>query len=367
MLNFESRNSIRWLITILFSIVLSLEYVTPSNYVFGYLYIGCILLSIVRLSRLKTFQITLISVLLTLSNLWIPINDWNDLSTVANRVIVSMALTVTGILGYRAHLYQDAIAKQQAQLRSQAQLARLREDFVSTLTHDLKTPLLGAIETLKALEREEFGAVMPAQSAVFAMMRRSHQTTLAMVEMVLDVYRNDAEGLHLNLEPINLTQLAEEAVLTLRELASTRRVHLSVRHGASDFRSDLWVQGDRLQLQRVFANLLTNSIHHSPRGGKVEILLESRDAFQTVKVVDNGLGIPPEALPHLFERFYQGHSDRQAKGSGLGLYLSRQIIEAHKGTIWAENRTVPSSSESPQGAVFAFRLPATVGKGHPTD
>jgi two-component system NarL family sensor kinase len=111
------------------------------------------------------------------------------------------------------------------------------------------------------------------------------------------------------------------------------------------------VNGDTLQLQRVFANLLANAINHSPRGSKVEVVLETSSAEQMVKVIDNGAGIGAEELPHLFERFYQGPSDRQAKGSGLGLYLSRQIIAAHNGTIWAENR-------HPSGAIFAFRLPA---------
>lgn len=69
-----------------------------------------------------------------------------------------------------------------------------------------------------------------------------------------------------------------------------------------------------------------------------------------IKVADHGAGVRLEEIPHLFERFYQGQSDRQAKGAGLGLYLSRQIVEAHGGTIWAENR-------QPTGAVFAFRLP----------
>jgi two-component system NarL family sensor kinase len=108
--------------------------------------------------------------------------------------------------------------------------------------------------------------------------------------------------------------------------------------------------GDALQLQRVFSNLLINGINHSPRGGKVEVVLESDSAYHVVKVLDNGPGITQDELPYLFERFYQGQSDRQAKGSGLGLYLTRQIIEAHGGTIWAENRI-------PQGAMFGFRLP----------
>ncbi|WP_333460110.1 ATP-binding protein [Microcoleus sp. Pol10D4] len=122
-------------------------------------------------------------------------------------------------------------------------------------------------------------------------------------------------------------------------------------YGESDFRRSLWVNGDAVQLQHVFANLLTNGINHSPRGGKVEIVMASYSSYQVVKVIDSGLGITADELPHLFEHFYQGNGDRQAKGSGLGLYLSRQIIDAHRGIIWAGNKF-------PQGALFGFRLPA---------
>lgn len=185
-------------------------------------------------------------------------------------------------------------------------------------------------------------------------MTRSHKSTLQLVETWLDVYRNDSEGLALHLEPVSLGEIAEQAIATLTELAATRRVYVVLSYGDSDFRRSIWVNGDPLQLQRVFSNLLINSINHSPRGGKVEVIL-SNSASPTVKITDNGPGITQDELPHLFERFYQGHSDRQAKGSGLGLYLTRQIIEAHGGTIWAGNRT-------PHGALFGFHLPVCLPK-----
>jgi two-component system NarL family sensor kinase len=262
-----------------------------------------------------------------------------------------MALVVTGWLSDRTRRYEEAIAQQQAQLQAQEQLVGLRENFASTLTHDLKTPLLGAIETLKSLQQRHFGAVTQEQQKVLAMMRRSHQSTLQLVETLLDIYRNDTEGLKLHLAPVNLVTLAEEVIATLIDLAATRRVYISLGYGKSDFRHSLWMNGDALQLQRVFSNLLINGINHSPRGGRVEVVLESNSTYHFVKVLDNGPGITEDELPYLFERFYQGQSDRQAKGSGLGLYLTRQIIEAHGGTIWAENR-------KSQGALFGFRLPA---------
>lgn len=357
--NRTSRQRVFWLIVGLFALVLVLEFSTPTAYVFGYLYIGPVLLANSRLGRAATLQTTVIAVVLTILNLWVPGGELIRAPTIASRLIAVMALVVTGLLSDRNRQYEEAISQQQAKLQAQEQLASVREDFASTLTHDLKTPLLGAIETLKAFQQEKFGPVLPAQQKVLATMARSHQTSLQLVETLLDVYRNDTEGLKLQLAPLNLVVLAEEVAGTLSDLASTRQVYISISHGKSDFRRSLWVNGDALQLQRVFANLLTNAINHSLRGRKVEVVLEPHTDYQVVKILDTGLGITAEELPHLFERFYQGHSDRQATGSGLGLYLSRQIIEAHGGTIWAENQfSSADATRTPTGALFGFRLPA---------
>jgi two-component system NarL family sensor kinase len=334
-------------------VVLVLEFLTPAAFIFGYLYTGPILLASSRLRRTRTLQVTAIAVGLTLLNLWVPDSADINAATVVNRSIAAMALIVTGFLGDRNRYYQEAIAQQQAQLQSQEKLVSLREDFVSTLTHDLKTPLLGAIETLKAFQQEKFGTVSSSQQQVLKTMASSHQTSLQLVETLLDVYRNDTEGLTLQLAPVDLSALAEATAKTLLDLASSRRVHLSCHYGDSDFRRSLWVNGDALQLQRVFANLLINAINHSRRGDRVEVVLESQVSYQVVKIFDTGSGIKADEFPHLFERFYQAQGDRQAKGTGLGLYLSRQIIEAHGGTIWGENR-------NPRGAVFGFKLPVAL-------
>ncbi|MUL36672.1 sensor histidine kinase [Gloeocapsopsis dulcis] len=355
----NSRLKALWSILSLFVLVLVLEFATPVNYVFGYLYTGPILLATSRLGRAATFYTTLVAVVLTILNLGVPGNEVIEPSTVASRLIAVIALIVTGILSDRNRVYEQAIAQQQAKLEAQEQLTSIREDFASTLTHDLKTPLLGAIETLKAFQQGEFGAITPVQHKVLATMARSHQTTLQLVETLLDVYRNDTEGLELQLAPVNLVAVAEEAIATLRDLASSRQIHISLNYGESNFRRALWVKGDALQLGRVFVNLLTNAINHSLRGGKVEVILVSQSDYQIVKVLDNGLGITAAEQLHIFERFYQGNSDRQAKGSGLGLYLTRQIIAAHGGTIWAENRiSSGDATRTPRGALFGFRLPA---------
>ncbi len=249
---------------VLFAVFFSLELATPPEYVFGYLYIGPILLASTHLSRKATFQATLIACVLTLINIWLPGITTVEVSTIASRVIATLALVVTGVLSDRNRLYQQTVLQQQAKLEAHEKLASIREDFASALTHDLKTPLLGAIETLKAFQHGSFGLVEPSQRKVLATMMRSHKTTLQMVETLLDVYRNDNEGLQLNLAPVDLVEVAEEVKATMTDLAATRRVHISLHYGASDFRQFLWVEGDTLELQRVIANLLTNAINHSP-------------------------------------------------------------------------------------------------------
>ncbi|AFY73195.1 histidine kinase [Synechococcus sp. PCC 7502] len=337
----------------LFIGVFSLEIATDPSYVMGYLYVAPILLANSQFRRSITFQLTGLAVILTLSNIWFPGQYPVQGATVINRIITVIALIVTGVLSDRNRQAQIILGGQQAQLQAQERLMYMREDFVSTLVHDLKTPLLGAIETLTALQNQQFGSIHTSQVKILDTVIRSHQNSLKLVETLLDVYRNEVEGLVLHLAPVNLVNLVEDVTRELIHVATNRRVYLSINYGASDYRKSLWVNGDPLQLRRVFLNLFTNAINHSPRGTKVEVVLEAESAYQVVKVIDHGGGIKLEEMPYLFQRFYQGVSDRQARGSGLGLYLARQIMEGHGGTIWAENHL-------PHGAIFGVRLPVLI-------
>ena len=291
-----------WMIVGLFALVFALEYATPSDYVMGYLYISPILIANLKLSRTATFLLILAAVILTLLNIWIPGNQEIHVSMVANRLVTIFALIVTGLLGDRYRQSQQTLIWQQAKLQAQEKIMNVREDFASTLTHDLRTPLLGAIETLQAKEFADRVSKWK-QKTVVATMIRSHQNSLRLVETLLDVYRNEVEGLQLQLEPINLAMLAEEIATSLISLSTSRRVYLNLNYGESDFRKFLWVNGDAFQLRRVFTNLLTNAINHSPRGAKVEVVLETQSSHQIVQVIDSGAGINPKEKPHLFEDF----------------------------------------------------------------
>lgn len=334
------------LIAAIFLAVILLEYSTPAAFVFSYLYAGAVVLAYRYLSRKQAIAVTLAAALLTLLNLVFPTYEADNLSILANRLIAVVSLLAASYLIDRNRFYEDEIARQRSYIQLQTQLASLREDFVSTLTHDLKTPLLGAIETINSFLAEQFGAISSRQRDILAMMQRSHRSTLQLVETMLDVYRNDAEGLRLQLEPVDLRSLLSDTITTITHLAQSRQIYINFTpHGQA-----FWVCGDAAQLRRVFENLLSNAINHTPRGTWVKVVLETTGNEQQIQVCDCGPGIDELELPDLFERFYQSYSNRQAKGSGLGLYLSRQIIDAHSGKIWAENR-------KPQGAIFYCRLP----------
>jgi two-component system, NarL family, sensor kinase len=348
------KSPILWTVAGLFGAIAILELLTPPDYVMGYLYIVPILIAQPYLDRIATLSICGLGAVLTLLNIWIPERETIYTSMVINRLIDVVAIFTTGILSDRHRQSQQALDRERVKSQVRSQLANVREDFTSTLAHDLKTPILGAIETLKAFASGQFGAIVSPQKNVLEIVIRSHQNSLKLVETLLDIYRNDLDGLHLNCQPIDLGSIAEATTTELLDLASSRRVRISLRYSDSDFRQYVWVNGDAFQLQRVFANLIANAIDHSPRGAIVEVVLSNRSGDRVVEIMDAGVGMQPEEIPHLFERFYQGQSDRQASGSGLGLYLARQIVAAHGGKIWAKNRT-------PQGAIFVFSLKGISG------
>ncbi|MEQ9549577.1 MAG: hybrid sensor histidine kinase/response regulator [Coleofasciculus sp. G3-WIS-01] len=241
----------------------------------------------------------------------------------------------------------------------QVQLARQREDFVSRLTHDLRTPLVAADRMLSLLQRGSFGQLPDSAVEAIISIQQSNQHLVQMVNTVLEVYRHDAGSKELTFVSINPQEMVEEVVQELTPLAEEKGLALSMNLGecANLFNSgNCRVMGDRLELRRVFTNLIGNAVKFTEKGS-VEVHLgldestksgDSQPPLVTISIQDTGTGIRPEDLPTLFKRFRQGKHKRS--GSGLGLYLSRRIVEAHQGRIEVE-------SELGRGSLFTVYLP----------
>ncbi|MCP6759055.1 MAG: hybrid sensor histidine kinase/response regulator [Fischerella sp. CENA71] len=231
------------------------------------------------------------------------------------------------------------------------EIARQREDFVSRLTHDLRTPLVAAERMLTLLSEGALGSLSAPMQEVITIMGRSNTNLLAMVNTLLEVYRFEAGRKTLAFQPIDLGQLLREVAGELTPLAEAKQLTLNLDFDEESSKSK--VIGDRLELHRLFTNLIGNAIKFTDQGSVTITLVPfTTDGDNiTIKIVDTGSGIPVEEQATLFERFRQGSHKRS--GSGLGLYLSRRIVEAHKGGIEV-------SSEVGKGSIFTVKLPLTV-------
>lgn len=231
------------------------------------------------------------------------------------------------------------------------EIARQREDFVSRLTHDLRTPLVAADRMLDLMQQGYLGELSDEMEEVVVTMASSNKNLLAMVNQLLEVYRYEAGRKALTFKPTNLLEVAQEVIQALTPLAEEKGLQLALQEETTDH--SYLVQGDRLELNRIITNLVGNAIKFTDNGS-VTVLLTGTAPEQknsvTIVVNDTGPGIPPDAQADLFQRFQQGRHGRS--GSGLGLYLSHRIVEAHGGEL-------SCSSEVGTGSSFIVKLPAS--------
>jgi two-component system, sensor histidine kinase and response regulator len=223
------------------------------------------------------------------------------------------------------------------------QMANLRADFVSRFTHDLRIPLVASNRVLKLLLEGRFCEVSPQLQEIIDTMIGSNQDLLEMVNTLLEVYRHEAGCKTLKISPCNIQELVSEVSQELTPLAEEKGLVVNV--GTAETAST--IMGDRVELRRVLTNLIGNAIKFTDKGS-VDIRCYLTPADVTIDIEDTGPGISKPDQAILFERFRQGKHQRS--GSGLGLYLSRCIIEAHQGTI-------DVISEPGQGSTFTIRLP----------
>lgn len=226
---------------------------------------------------------------------------------------------------------------------------KLRDDFIATLTHDLRTPLLAAIQTLKFFLDGALGELEDKQKLLLATMQKSNEDLLGLVNALLEVYKYDAEKLVLNKTDFNIYELTKHVYDELKPLADNKNIDFEI----DCTNQELEIHADRSELRRVICNLCGNAINYTGEEGKVIITIKNEGNDLIFSVSDNGCGIPQEDIPNMFQRFSQGTSKKRSAGTGLGLYLSRQIIESHGGKIWLE-------SVLNKGSEFSFILTDTV-------
>jgi signal transduction histidine kinase len=230
-----------------------------------------------------------------------------------------------------------------------AELDKLKAEFVSVASHELKTPINVIVGYLELLQENIYGELNPKQREICATLGKQAQTLTRLVKRLLDISRFEAGGGKLERRQIDLDRFLHTFESSFQVLALQREISFRVVRGDDLPAHVLW---DEDRINEVLGNLLSNAFKFTDRGGTVELAVEGQDNEVSITVRDSGAGIPPEQLPHIFEKFYQANNQAQSssRGTGLGLAIAREIVEAHGGSISV-------ASNMGVGTTFTITLP----------
>ncbi|MGA9997319.1 MAG: ATP-binding protein [Pyrinomonadaceae bacterium] len=228
------------------------------------------------------------------------------------------------------------------------ELAEMKEEFLALTTHDLRSPLTVISGVISFFTSGRLGELSPEQQNMVSMMERNAQVLIELVNDLLDASKLESGTMRLDLTSIDLCALTNELRETMEPLA--REKSITLVETLSETLPP--IEADRTKLRRILVNLLSNALKFTPKGGRVELRAEQTGGQMFIAVADTGVGIAPEDVERLFDKYEQTRSraTRGEKGTGLGLYITKQLVELHGGEIKV-------TSEPGTGSTFSFTLP----------
>lgn len=262
----------------------------------------------------------------------------NDMKTAALKIGGGDYAAKTGVMqndeiGQLATVLDDMAKKLDTASKEGAKLEKLRQDFIANISHELRTPVTVIRGSLEALCD---GVVSSPQ-----MVEEYHRQMLSessylerLVSDLLDLARLQNSDFAMEMSEVDLKEIANEALRSIRRVADEKNVEIQFFLDGKSFD----VFGDYGRLRQMLLILLDNAVKFSPNGGTVEVSLSVKQNVITLSVRDEGPGIAPEDLPHIFERFYKQRSEENKKGTGLGLAIAKQIADRHNAIIEVDNR-----------------------------
>ena len=237
------------------------------------------------------------------------------------------------------------------QMAAARQSERLKSEFISNISHELRTPL----HSIRGFTKLMLQGKVPdpeTQKEFLTIIDNQSEHLGKLIDNLLDISRLESGRFQIQKRHMSIKNTIQDAVESFYSLASEKGIVINEDIPAT--LPELEVDGERLR--QVMVNLLSNAIKFSNDGGSVTVKIEVKDSELMMQVTDHGIGILEEVMPHLFERFFRVKDSAGVGGAGLGLYISKQIIDAHGGRIWAE-------SELGKGSTFSFTLPLNQAGG----
>jgi len=265
--------------------------------------------------------------------------------------------TLAEEISQRRRELQTALETVQRQTRDLEQANRLKDEFLAIVSHELRTPLNSILGWAKILRTRHFDETVTARA--LETIERNARLQTRLVQDLLDFSKALRNQLSIKHQSMDLATVITAALQTVQPAAETKAIHLEI----SIANEVALISGDDERLQQVVENLLTNAIKFTPAGGQVEVRLENDDTTAIIQIQDTGEGISPDALPYIFDYFWQADSSnrREHGGLGLGLAIVRQLIELHGGNIQVE------SPGRGLGTKFMIFLPLLVHSSEQSD
>lgn len=233
-------------------------------------------------------------------------------------------------------------------ITTEKEIETLKEDFVATLTHDLKVPIVAAANMIDLFLANKFGEISEKQEFALNSMKSSNTELLDLVQILLETYKVKEKGIKLFKKDIDVNSFVKEISKEMASVATGSKIKITFNPSADNPR----LSADPTQLQRVIKNLVSNAIDHSNTKNGIEINIGKTSGFVTISVVDYGQGIAKDEIKMIFNKYYSAAKKLRKVGTGLGLYLSQQIAQAHGGEI-----TV--TSQENVRTEFCVKLPVT--------
>jgi signal transduction histidine kinase len=229
-------------------------------------------------------------------------------------------------------------------ITEQARLDQMKSDFINRASHELRTPLTSAILMTELLQQ---GGTKEETDEYWGILMNELNRQKELINQLLLAGRLESGKMHLDAIPLDLIPVLKESVLAVKAIANKRNIAIKLEAS----QESMLILGDTGGLSQVFINLINNAVKFSPEGKDVEVFARLDDKEAVVSIVDHGLGIPQDAISHLFERFYRAKNVTVAEipGSGIGLYIVKSIIDELSGSISV-------ASEVNQGTIFTVRL-----------
>ena len=222
-------------------------------------------------------------------------------------------------------------------------LDRMKDEFLSMASHELKTPLTSMVSFVQLISSEKLGKLTKKQKEGLGIVSQEVERLRGSVEKIMEISRLESGRMKLHKERVQLAPLVRDAVERMKPSAALKKISLTLKVAESPP-----IEADGEQVAKILVYLIDNAIKFTPEGGKVDIAAKRQGDYVLIEVKDNGKGIAPEDMPKLFTKFFQAKPS--VPGTGLGLSICKMLVEAHGGKIWCE-------SELEQGSTFSFTLP----------